>query len=257
MDAFVTVMVIALIVCIITIIIGVSVSSAKKGRARRERQQKEQETEQKHGWNTNYLYQVGFRMEEIYNPKSSRVHLYFDYTNKNVALEYYEPKLFCSDIIFFPIDKIVECDLIQDGTVVSREEGKLAGATMWGFGSVSGVKEAYTDSLVGVLAVRLLIDDIRVPSVTINILETAISKASQLYQQYFFVVQEIYGKFQGIVRINTAERLRVAQQAAPKPSQLPESILNQVRQLAQLKDEGILTEQEFDAKKKLLMEKIN
>jgi hypothetical protein len=214
------------------------------------------EHEQTHNRNLSYLHQVGFQIQDQYHPKESAIYLYFDYTNKNAALEYFIPGTICSNITLFPLNRIVECDLVQNGSVISREEGKMGGAVILGYGAMAGNKQAVSEEMGGVLAVRLVIDDMRVPAVVVNVLETAISKASQEYQKFFFIAQEIYGRFQGVVRINNAEMQKLAQQQTPKAAQLPENIMDQIRKLGQLRDDGILTEQEFDSKKKLLMEKI-
>lgn len=228
------------------------VSSHKKSKAR----EKERQIEAKHQANLHYLYQMGFRIEEQYHPQETSLYIYYDYSHRNAALEYFSLKSSCSDLTIFPINKIVECDLVQNGSVISREEGKITGATAFGYGAMGGTKQSTSVEMGGVLAIRLVIDDMRIPSVTINVLELALSKASQEYQKFFFIAQEVYGRFQGIVRINNAERQQQSIAQAPKAAQLPENIMDQIRKLGQLKDDGILTEQEFNAKKQLLMDKI-
>lgn len=256
MDFWTIYLIIFCVAIFVCIVVGIAVSSNKKAKLR----EKWRQMDEKHNANLYYLYNIGFRIEEQYHPVTHSIYLYYDYTNKNVALEYYAPKQICSDVILFPLNRIAGCELVQNGSVVSREEGKIGGAVILGYGAMAGNKQSFSEEMGGVLAVRLVIDDMRVPSVTINVLEGSISKASQEYQKYYFIAQEVYGRFQGIVRINNAEREQSAQrkavEQAPKAAQLPENIMDQLRKLAQLKDEGILTEQEFSTKKQLLMEKL-
>lgn len=212
-----------------------------------------------HSYNLDYLTKSGFLMEERYHPNNSSIFLYFDYTNRHAALEYFDSKQICSELRFFPLDKIIDCELVQDGTAVSKESGTLYGSS-WGYGGViSGRQDASTNTAVVILAIRLQIDDIRIPSLIINVLDKSINKTDPLYQSLFLTAQEIYGKFQGILHINIAQRERAAKRVADaqtkKSLQLPEDVLSQIQKLSELKDAGILTEQEFEAKKQLLMEK--
>lgn len=216
-------------------------------------------TEEKHMNNLGFLYRTGFRTEEQYHPDGLKVFLYFDYTNRQAALEYYIPKIYCTDIIFFPLDKINECEIIQDGAVVSKEVGSLYGTMIGGYGQISGTQVASTDTKAVVLAVRLQIDDLRIPSVIINILDGPLSKTDQSYQSRFFIAQEIFGKFRNILLINNSHKTISSQRSANAVSKnnasLPETADEQIRKLCELKNEGIFTEQEFEKKKQLLIER--
>lgn len=221
----------------------------------------------KHKQNMLQLQSSGFHIEESshyrgYKVKDdeyieSTVYLYYDYAGKKAALEYYDREYDCSPITIFPLNKIVDCELLQDYTSVSKEEGTFGGASAFGYGGISGNRKAVSQVMAGGLAVRLTIDDIRVSSIVISIIEGSTEKASDEYQGFLSEAQQIYGKFQSIVLINNAECQKREQQAVQEPkTNEHEKAIEQIRQLAKLKDEGILSEEEFEAKKKLLMEKI-
>ncbi|MDP1788754.1 MAG: SHOCT domain-containing protein, partial [Rhodoglobus sp.] len=78
--------------------------------------------------------------------------------------------------------------------------------------------------------------------------------------------QEIYGIFEGIVRINEAERSGVSSQGATRAATKHEATqtsdehsqatVDLLRELGELRDSGVITAQEFEAKKKALLDQI-
>jgi hypothetical protein len=186
---------------------------------------------------------------------------------------------FCSDIRVFPDDKIIECALLQDGAVVKKSEGSaaLAGVSIPYFGSLQGTaKSGGSEHETGSLAVRLTLDDLTTPSVIFDITSGA-DKSSKAYGVAFEQAQELFGIFDGITRMNLkamqaeAESGKEAGEAQPaqaaktaeqetdantKDLNDKDKIFESIRQLGKLRDEGLLSEEEFAAQKKSLMERI-
>jgi hypothetical protein len=93
----------------------------------------------------------------------------------------------------------------------------------------------------------------------ISVLRASTDKSTPQYQNAFYIVQEIYGIFEGIVRINEAERQRGAQTVKDQNTQsggTHNEIIDQLGKLAELKTKGVLTEQEFEEKKAVLLSKM-
>lgn len=239
------------------IIVGVVVSSKKRKAS--------STADSIHTQNMGYLQQIGFRIENQYFRKEPGLYLYFDYTNKLGALEYnltyknasYGNMKKCEAITVFPLDKIIECELIQDGTAVHKNAiaPAMIGAAFLGLGgAIAGATAMSNDAHVGVLAVRLLLEDMKIPSLMISVLKASTDKSSQEYQNFFYIAQEIYGIFEGLMRVNDQARRQA--QAPSNTVGLEGDVMDQLSKLADLKAKGVLTEQEFESKKALLLNKI-
>lgn len=239
------------------------------------------------------LQATGFVIEKRYNEFHDKYwtrdpFLLFDFTHSLCAYRYN----------VFSLGKIVECSLIQDGTVVHKNAvaPAMVGAAIFGLGgALAGATAMHSDAQVGVLAVRLMLDDIRNPSVLISFLSSSVDKSSQIYLNAFQEAQEVYGIFEGVIRINERQmkQAQIAQNNAqpvsnpayPQPSavgtpkiycancgaelsggakfcsscgstvvHISQKTAEQLRKLEQLRDDGILTQQEFEEKKKMLQQ---
>jgi len=208
--------------------------------------------------------------------KLAEYFLSFDYKNKKGALlpyisAYNYTRTLMTSIIIFPLDKITECALVQDGTMVHHNAVApgMVGAALFGLsGAVAGITAMNRSEHVGHLSVRVFIDDISVSSLTINILTTSVKKSDPVYTQTFRTAQMVYNEFEGLVRVNQHAHAAVsAPQAAVAPKAQQSSaardniaanaqILEQIKQLAQMHKDGILTDAEFAEKKKLYMDKM-
>ncbi len=238
------------------------------------------------------LQQIGFFAEKVYPPKDPYPWLMFDYRNGRFA--YYSH----GNFDLFDLGKVIECSLIQDGTVVHKDAvaPAMVGAAVFGLGgAIAGATAMHSDAQVGILAVRVLLDDMRSPSVLFTILSHSVDKNSPVYLNAFQSAQEVYGIFEGVVRYNRQHREQVATAApgmafaqagvrpgsestdlpgsafcvrcgAPLPAQakfchicgstvhtISEKTAQQIRKLEQLRDDGILSVQEFEDKKAMLL----
>jgi hypothetical protein len=221
--------------------------------------------------NMRALQQRGFGIERTYPPEQRTPELYFDFAHKLGAYQEWVPraKYRLKPIIIFPLDRIIECTLIQDGTVVHSNavSGTVVSTSFMGLGvaSVSGTVPSET-SVVGALAVRILMDEITQSSLVIHVLSASLPKASDGYLAAFRRAQEIYGIFEGIVRINEAERSGVSSRGAKQAvtrheatqtsDEHSQATVDLLRELGELRDSGVITATEFEAKKKALLDQI-
>ena len=178
--------------------------------------------------------------------------------------EYYKTSM--SAIQFFPLDKITECALVQDGTMVHHDAviPGMVGAALFGLGgALAGATATNKSENVGYLSVRLYIDDVSISSLTITALNVSAAKSGDYYLKAFDVAQQVYNEFEGIIRVNrhTLEaKAAVPTQADPEQKQRNTDdhshIFEQIKHLGEMHKEGILTDEEFNEKKKVLLDKM-
>ncbi|MEA4998983.1 MAG: SHOCT domain-containing protein [Candidatus Limiplasma sp.] len=180
--------------------------------------------------------------------------------------EYYNTPM--STMQFFPLDKITECALVQDGTMVHHDAviPGMVGAALFGLGgALAGATAMNKSENVGYLSVRLFIDDVSVSSLTITALNASAMKSSEYYLKAYDLAQQVYNEFEGIIRVNRARQNAAAKPVAPETHNEPAEdsiqantqILDQIKRMAQLHAEGILTEEEFISKKQALLERMH
>lgn len=167
---------------------------------------------------------------------------------------------------FFPLDKITECALVKDGTMVHHDAviPGMVGAALFGLGgALAGATAMNKSENVGYLSVRLFIDDISISSLTITALNVSAVKNSEYYLKAYDVAQQVYNEFEGIIRLNRhalEAKAAVPAQAVPEQKQCNTDdhshILEQIKHLGEMHKEGILTDEEFNEKKKVLLDKM-
>lgn len=250
--------------------------------------------------NMAHLKSIGFNLDEA--KLIAGRHFYFDYKQRLTAFEMFHfderhlamtlkkdgvaifgtGQSFCSNLTVFPDDKIIECVLLRDDSIVKKSEGSalLAGVSIPYFGSLQGTaKTGSNEHETGILSVRLTLNDIQTPSVIFNITGGGMDKSSEAYGKAFGDAQALFGFFDGIVRMNlkameTASKPKTAEAAEMKPADdikpaseiksdtalstpdTAENIFDTIRRLGKLRDEGLLTQEEFTAQKKNLMDRL-
>lgn len=207
--------------------------------------------------------------------KTSYGLLYFDMRNRRGAYLAYVDlvKIYLTPLTtlqFFPLDKITSCALVQDGTMVHQNAvvPGMVGAALFGLGgALAGATAMNSSENCGHLSVRVLIDDAAISSVTVPTLNCSLRKSDEGYTAAFSLAQQIYNEFEGIVHYNRARQSTASQPvapAAPAPRSEPAEgslqanaqLLDQIKRIAQLHAEGILTDEEFTSKKKALLDKM-
>ena len=214
-----------------------------------------------------------FRKPEIVPDSGKRVwynYLAFDFTHNLCAFEYQ----------VFSMENIVEIQMINDTSVVQSASSKIGGGAVLGvvvpgvaaFGGQSQMKSGEKTSVV---AIRVLLDDPRMPSLMIPFLFGIADKASKDYQDSVTIAYEVYGVFEMAVKKNKQKELakntRDANATNPvkkcrecgatlhgeakfchicsaKIVPVSNSVQEQLESLKKLRESGILTEQEYTQK---------
>lgn len=146
---------------------------------------------------------------------------------------------------------IIDFELLEDEESITK--GGLGRAVAGGllFGGVGAVVGGVTGHkkskpVCNSLKIKITINDINSPTAYINLIKTATKKDSFTYKALYNSAQEVLSTLQLIC--NNLE--------PQNDSQNCESIPDQIKKLAELKDQGILSEEEFANKKIELLAKM-
>ena len=149
---------------------------------------------------------------------------------------------------------IVDFELIEDGTSITK--GGLGRAAVVGLlfggvgavvGGVTGGKKAQQKCTS--LMVKITVNNVNTPAEYIKLITSPIDKSGFTYKAAFQNAQDIISILQLICSQCEAEKAAETPTSAVKES----SSADEIRKFKALLDEGIITEEEFNAKKKQLL----
>jgi hypothetical protein len=203
-------------------------------------------------------------------------YLAFDFSKALCAIEYN----------VFSMKDIVQVEMLNDSTVVQSASSKLGGAGLLGVvvpgvAGFGGGAQSHSGEKVAVVAVRVTLDNMSCPSATAPSLFGIVEKASAQYQNAMSDAYEVYGMFEGYVRLRDTQKDDAKPAAEPnqpkaqdvcaacgaplaadakfcnecgaKAAAVSEKTADQLRRLKQFVEEGVLTQDEYEAKKKHLL----
>lgn len=146
----------------------------------------------------------------------------------------------CSDILSY--------ELLEDGNTISK--GGVGGAVVGGallggtgaiIGALTGKKQRNTCTK---LEIKLTLKNLHTPTLYIVINNREIERGSALYEMFMSQAQEILSILDIIFSKISSDN---------EPKQASNSKASEIREFKQLLDEGIITQEEFEAKKKELL----
>jgi ribosomal protein L37AE/L43A len=145
---------------------------------------------------------------------------------------------------------IVDFELLEDGESITK--GGLGRAITGGllFGGIGAVVGGITGgkrskSICNSLKIKITVNDMRSPVVYINLLATATKKDSFTYKSIYKSAQEI---------LSTLQLICNSPKVPEENSNVhPKSNADEILKFKNLLDQGIITQEEFDLKKKQLL----
>lgn len=150
--------------------------------------------------------------------------------------------------LVFSYDDIINYELLEDGETITK--GSLGNAVVGGvvFGGVgaivgSNIGSKKTKKEINEYRIKIVTNNICFPEVYINFLASGIKikSSSILYKTYTGYAQRVLS----LLSIITSN--------SPDTTEVPTSAADEIKKYKNLLNEGIITQEEFDAKKKQLL----
>lgn len=170
--------------------------------------------------------------------------LYFLYNNELDKLIKYET--------------IIECKIIENSNVINS--GGIGRAIVGGIiagdsGAIVGANTRKSKNIVSSLLIRIVTKEIDEPLYTVELLDYQIDTNKPLYANFYKQAMEfannVYATIQAIINDNNNTNV-------VETKQEPNSTngLEQLEKLADLKEKGIITQEEFEESKKKILSKL-
>jgi hypothetical protein len=153
----------------------------------------------------------------------------------------------------YTFDEVLEYELLEDGESITKGGlGRaVAGGVLFGgvgaiVGGVTGGKR--TKSIINSLRIKITINDFQNPAVYINLINTKTKADSYTYKNSYSAAQQILSVLALVLKYNETQTTSDEETTIQLPSAADE-----IRKFKALLDDGIITVDEFDAKKKQLL----
>lgn len=175
-----------------------------------------------------------------------------DYKYRHVMINDDRSLYYCSPFHAKPAFKIRKCAEIRGVELLDHVagDGALTGALLFG---VAGAVVGSADKKA-VLIVRLHTVNINEPIVDLHILTTALSRNDKNFAMCFENANKIYGHFKAIADANSAMQATQSDESElGNVKDDTDEVVEKIRKYKALADDGIITQEEFEAKKKQLL----
>ena len=156
-------------------------------------------------------------------------------------------------------ESIIECKIIENSSVVNS--GGIGRAIVGGLiagdsGAIVGANTRKSKNIVSSLLIRIVTKEIDEPLYTLELLDYQIDTNKQLYANLYKQAMEfannVYATIQAIIKDNNNTNVVETKQELNSTSGL-----EQLEKLAELKDKGIITQEEFEETKKKILDNIH
>lgn len=194
------------------------------------------------------LNQNNFKVDKTYDIISYGI-------NKQVLFDLKINKIAILDIDANTIDyvefnKIIDCEILEDNTTIMKGgigRAIVGGVLAGGAGAIVGAGTRGTSEVVKNLAVRIITNDISNSLIMIVLIKSDIQRNSFLYKNCIASAQGIYSTIISILNSGKTDNPVFTGSIGST------SVSDQIREFAKLKEEGLITEDEFNKKKKILL----
>jgi hypothetical protein len=170
----------------------------------------------------------------------------FDFLNKKIAIL----DVITTTIKYVDFNEIIACELIEDNaTIMQGGFGRavVGGVLAGGVGAIVGASLRDSTNVVNNLSIRIVTSDISDALVMITLIQSVVKRSDLEYEELMNTAQDIYSTVISIIESNKKDIRDMTDSIGSK------SVAVRIRELAKLKEEGLLTEEEFNKKKKELL----
>lgn len=139
---------------------------------------------------------------------------------------------------------------MEDNTTIMKGgigRAIVGGVLAGGVGAIVGAGTRGSSDVVKNLALRIITNDISNSMVMITLIKSDTKRDSAFYKNCLASAQGIYPTIVSILNSSKTSKQTLSESIDSK------SVSHQIRELAKLKEEGLLTEEEFNKKKKALL----
>lgn len=153
----------------------------------------------------------------------------------------------------YKFEDIVEYELLEDGDSVTKGglgRAVAGGLLLGGVGAIVGgvTGKRKSKSVINSLKVKITVNDFQNPAVYINLIQTATKSSSFIYKSCYQSAQQIMSTLALI-----QNQIESEQSAKSSETQQSVSVADEILKYKQLMDIGAISQEEFDQKKKQLL----
>lgn len=187
------------------------------------------------------------------NISSDELSIRTDTRNKKVAI----CTIKAERIRILKFSEIIECEIIEDSnTIMKGGIGRaiVGGVVAGGIGAIVGANTRASKNVVNSLQIRIVTSNINDSLITLNLISFETKKDGLIYAEAINFANKVYATFTSIMNENSKNNQ--IEKTTEKKEEKAKEPYAELEKLHELKEKGIITEQEFEEKKKQLLEKI-
>lgn len=177
---------------------------------------------------------------------SNEADILIDSQNEQIAIcDYLKSNL--KILSFFAL---LSCEILESDTVVMKGgvgRAIVGGAIAGDTGAIVGAATRSSQSVVESLTIKIISSDVNESLVMIPLITRETKRDSDAYKKMWEIAQEVHSVITSIIQTTT----RTANNTSSS-----KDALSQIQMLSELKDQGVLTEEEFAKKKAELLERV-
>ena len=196
-----------------------------------------------------------FKTSKIFSIHGNEQQFRVDLEHKQIAI--------CSIFPYQKIDiinfsDIIECQIIEDSnTVMKGGVGRavVGGALAGGVGAIVGANTRASKNVINILQIRIITKKISNSLYTIDLIKTEIEKNSMEYRNAMNFVNNVYAILTSIITNND----KVSNNLGGKKTmeQNNNNFIEQLERLSKLRNDGMITEKEFEESKQKILNSQN
>lgn len=171
-----------------------------------------------------------------------------DEQNKQIAICKILPY---SQVTFFKFSDIIECEIIEDSnTIMKGGVGRavVGGALAGGVGAIVGSTTRSSKSVVNSLQIRIVTSNVRNSLFNINLISQETNKEDLEYKNAMEFANNVYATITAIMNKN-----ETSIKTQKNVKQNNDNFVEQLERLSKLKNDGMITDDEFNESKKQIL----
>jgi hypothetical protein len=156
---------------------------------------------------------------------------------------------------YYDFNNVVDCEIIEDNSTIMKGgvgRAVVGGVLAGGVGAIVGASTRSSSDIVRMLEVKIVLDDIVEPVLTMKLILSETERDTITYREALSFAHETHAAM--VSMISSSKKDEVSKVNVVEG--IEETATGKIKELAKLKDEGILTEEEFTAKKTELLAKM-